>query len=86
MKIELLYFGDCPHYAPARIALQEAIRLEQLAEADVAELEIKDEITARANGFIGSPSIRVNGTDIDPAVTLEASAGMCCRGCRSAPG
>ena len=67
MKIELLYLGDCPNYVPARAVLQEALRLEQVA-ADVAEMEIKDEAMARAIGFIGSPSIRINGADVDPEV------------------
>jgi len=78
MKIELLYLGDCPNYVPARAVLQEALRLEQVA-ADVAEMEIKDEAIARAVGFIGSPSIRINGADVDPDASGPALAAMCCR-------
>jgi len=69
MRIELLYIGDCPHHAPARAALDEAIRIEQVV-AEVSELEIKDESTA-------SPSIRIDGNDIDPAAS--GTAGMYCR-------
>ena len=76
MRIELLYIGDCPHYAPARAALDEAIRIEQVV-AEVSELEIKDESTACAIGFLGSPSIRIDGNDIDPAAS--GTAGMYCR-------
>ena len=78
MIIELLYVGDCPNYDPARAVLQEAIRLEQVA-ADVAEVEIKDEAMARANGFIGSPSIRINRADVDPGAGRPAPSAMCCR-------
>ena len=76
MRIELLYIGDCPHYAAARAALDEAIQIEQVV-ADVSELEIKDESTACAIGFIGSPSIRIDGNDIDPGA--NGTAGMYCR-------
>jgi hypothetical protein len=76
MRIELLYIGDCPHHTPARAALDEAIRIEQVV-ADVSELEIKDASTARAMGFLGSPSIRIDGNDIDPGAS--GTAGMCCR-------
>jgi len=76
IKIELLYIGDCPHHAAARAALDEAIRIEQVT-ADVSELEIKDESTACAIGFIGSPSIRIDGNDIDPGA--GGTAGLCCR-------
>jgi hypothetical protein len=76
MRIELLYISDCPHYAPARAALDEAIRIEQVV-AELSEFEIKDESTACAIGFIGSPSIRIDGNDIDPGAS--GTAGMCCR-------
>ncbi len=78
MKVELLYIADCPNHAPARAALDEAIRIEQV-EVEVSELEIKDEYTSRAIGFMGSPSIRVNGDDIDPGVRGGIAGGLCCR-------
>jgi len=76
MRIELLYIGDCPHHAAARAALAEAIRIEQVV-ADVAEFEIKDASSACAIGFLGSPSIRIDGNDIETGAS--GTAGMYCR-------
>ena len=64
MKIELLYFRGCPNYAPARTVLHQAIRLEQVA-AVVTNLEVQDESMAQAIAFLGSPSIRINGADVE---------------------
>ncbi len=77
MKIELQTFDDCPHAQPARDLLQDVIAQlapgEELIETDVTSAE-----QARQLGFLGSPSIRVDGRDIEgrPA---PAEANLCCR-------
>ena len=46
---------------------------------EIAEIEVKDELTARALKFFGSPSIRVNGLDIDARLRDIGESAFACR-------
>ena len=78
MKIEVLYFEGCPNHRPALDRLRSVLRQEGLL-ADVAEIEVKDEATARALRFIGSPTIRVNGLDIEVEARAVKEPAFACR-------
>jgi len=66
MKIELLWFEDCPNHGPA----EEMVR-EVLAEHGVSDkiqrIEVPDLETGKSVKFPGSPTIRVDGHDVDPS-------------------
>ena len=77
MTVEVLYFDGCPNHKPALDRLQMILREEGIL-ASVLEIEIRNEEAAREAGFPGSPTIRVNGVDIEPALrALEGSAFAC---------
>lgn len=78
MRIEVLYFDGCPNYLPAVDRLRTVLRQEGLA-AEVTEIEVKDESTARALTFFGSPTIRVNGLDIEADSREVEETGFACR-------
>ncbi|MGQ9635344.1 MAG: DF family (seleno)protein [Bryobacteraceae bacterium] len=78
MKVEILYFEGCPNHAPAVERVREVLREEGLA-ADVVEVNVRDEAAARALGFPGSPTIRVDGLDVEPAARSAKDFGMMCR-------
>lgn len=78
MKIEVLYFRDCPHFAPAVDRLRMLLREEGL-RAEISEIEVKDAKAAKALKFFGSPTIRINGLDIDPEFQGGAETGFACR-------
>lgn len=78
MKVEVLYFQDCPNHRPAIERLIDILR-EEGVSADVAELEVPDAAAAQALGFLGSPTIRINGVDIDPAARSAIGFGLMCR-------
>jgi len=64
MKIEFLYFKDCPSYKSA-LSLLEQILLENDNEVPIEKIEITTQESAIRHRFLGSPSIRINGKDID---------------------
>jgi hypothetical protein len=64
MRIEVLYFEDCPNYLPALDRLRAVLREEGM-NVDVVEVEVRDESAAKRLRFIGWPTIRINGLDID---------------------
>ena len=78
MKIEILFFRGCPNHREAVERLNQALRQEN-ATAEIEEIEISDSPAAAAIGFPGSPTIRVNGLDIDPGVQSDRASGLACR-------
>jgi len=78
VRIEILYFSGCPNHVPAVNSVREVLRQEG-AHAEVVEVEVKDAATAQQVGFLGSPSIRVDGQDIEPAARPARLYGMMCR-------
>jgi len=78
MKIEILYFEGCPNHRPAAERVQAVLREEGIT-AEVAEVSVADEAAARLLGFLGSPTIRVNGLDVEPAARASKEFGMMCR-------
>jgi copper chaperone CopZ len=78
MKIEVLYFDGCPNHGPAVQRIQEVLGQEDVT-AEVSEVNIHDASTAEEVGFLGSPSIRVNGLDVEPEARSAREYGMMCR-------
>ena len=64
MKIELLYFDSCPSYKQALANLKEALKEKNL-QADLTLIKVESEEKAENVGFQGSPSIRINGKDLE---------------------
>lgn len=78
MKIEILYLPGCPNYPPALDRLKRVLR-QNGAVAEISEIEVKDADAARAVGFFGSPTIRIDGLDIDPESRNITETGLACR-------
>jgi hypothetical protein len=66
MTIEIQYFDGCPNYKPA-VELAHRIVAEEGVRASVFETNVPNTATAFRIGFAGSPSIRVNGIDVEPS-------------------
>lgn len=65
MSVEFLYFRGCPNQAAARQLLDEVIT-EVAPGTPVVEIDANDQAAASRLRFPGSPTIRVDGRDIDP--------------------
>ena len=78
MKIEVLYFDGCPNHSTAVERLREVLA-EANVSAEIVEIKVADDDQARALGFLGSPTIRINGVDIEPAARAGCQPGMSCR-------
>ncbi len=64
MKVEILYFEGCPNHAPAAEMVERVLKREGI-QAQVRTIEVRDAETAETLRFLGSPSVRVNGVDIE---------------------
>jgi len=78
MKVELFYIAECPNYREAARMLREA--LSECGFRDkVSEIEVTDAAQAQALVFMGSPSIRIEGNDIEPMLPNQRRCGLSCR-------
>ncbi|MCK4897183.1 MAG: hypothetical protein KAS38_00290 [Anaerolineales bacterium] len=76
MKIELLYFDDCPSWQTALEILY--VSLNQLGiSQEVSLIPVETQGEAEENKFTGSPMIRVNGADLFP--TGQTNYALGCR-------
>ncbi len=78
MNIELFYFKGCPNYERALEVIKEAL-LDCELTADIRMVNIKDQQDAVAKRFMGSPSVRIDGRDIEIADERKAAYSMRCR-------
>ena len=63
--IEVLYVQDCPHYR-GTLALVELVRTELGIDAELRTSLIVDQAAAEQARFPGSPTVRVDGRDVEP--------------------
>jgi hypothetical protein len=78
MQIEVLYFDDCPNHQPTVERIKSVLH-EEGCEAKVQEVLVPDVETAQRVHFLGSPTVRVNGIDIEPAAQNRGDFGLMCR-------
>ncbi len=64
MKIRFLYLKGCPNKEPALNLLRQVLQEKKLS-AKIEFIRIKSEKDAKKYKFLGSPSIQINGLDID---------------------
>lgn len=76
-QVEILYFEGCPHYQSTR-ALVEQIAAELRLEPELRLIEVGDVNEAAELRFLGSPSVRVDGRDVEPGAE-EREAVFSCR-------
>ena len=65
MRVELLYTEDDPSYMAARQNLVEVLN-EDAFETTIQMITVNSMADAELLGFSGSPTIRIDGEDIDP--------------------
>jgi hypothetical protein len=64
MKIRLLYFQGCPSVAPAKCLLKQVLADEDV-KSKIQMIEIKNLKMAAHEHFLGSPTIQIDGKDIE---------------------
>jgi hypothetical protein len=78
LKVELLYFDGCPNYQELLPQLRELLA-DLGTEGEVGLRRIETEDAARGLRFLGSPTVRVDGVDVDPGAGEREDFGLKCR-------
>jgi len=76
MVIEVLYVPGCPHHHGAIANLRSALR-SAVVDAPIQEIAVTDDTMARELKFPGSPTIRIDGSDVES--NHPESYGLACR-------
>jgi len=78
VNVELLWWEGCPSTERALTAVREALIDLGLEGVEVRTREITDDGDAAETGFVGSPTILIDGVDLVPAAADE-QIGLSCR-------
>ncbi len=77
IKLEFQYFEGCPNQKKMSDNLKEAIKgLED--KIDLKEILVEDEVTAKRVGFRGSPTLLIDGIDVE-GLTVPENPSLACR-------
>jgi hypothetical protein len=76
--IELLWWRECPSWERTLTELREAVHAAGLDPASIEVREVATEVVAERERFVGSPTIRIDGEDLQPPGD-EEPLGLSCR-------
>jgi len=78
VRIEVLYFDGCPSHEQLQPRLEHLVR--DAGIADPIELRrVASDEAAHAERFLGSPTVRIDGRDIEPGAEQRTDFGLQCR-------
>lgn len=76
--IEILYFDGCPNHEGLEGHIRELLTAAGV-DVPVRQRRIESAAQAEAAKFLGSPTVRVNGIDVDPTARTRSMFGLSCR-------
>jgi hypothetical protein len=78
MRVELLYFEGCPSHAELLPRLRGLLASEGVEQkVELRRVETSEE--AERERFLGSPTVRIDGEDVDPTAEDRCDYGLECR-------
>ncbi|HEY7150078.1 MAG TPA: hypothetical protein VH391_00170 [Solirubrobacterales bacterium] len=75
--VELLWWRECPSWEEALAVVREEMEVAGLDAGSLQVREVRTDRDAELEGFVGSPTIRVNGRDLQPP--SDDPVGLTCR-------
>lgn len=80
MRVEMVFFDGCPSHERLLPRVRE---LADEAGAEVVLRRVATSEEAERERFLGSPTVRVDGRDVDPGASERTDYGLKCRIYRS---
>lgn len=77
-RVELLWWEGCPSHERALAQLREAMAAQGMDPGSVEVREVDTDRAAHDESFVGSPTIRIDGRDVQ-APLEEARVALSCR-------
>src|SRR5215216_4209433 len=76
--IEILYIDGCPNHEGVEGHIRGLLTAAGV-DVPIRQRRIESAAQAEAERFLGSPSVRVNGVDVDPTAPRQIIFGLSCR-------
>lgn len=76
-RVEFLWWSGCPSHERALAELLEVLRAAGIDPDAVETRQVETDAAARAEAFIGSPTVRIEGRDLQP--DADERFGLTCR-------
>jgi hypothetical protein len=76
-RVDVLFFAGCLNIERALAHAREAA--ERVGDTDIRVVHVDDDDDALRLAFLGSPTVRVDGRDVDEASLDRTDFGMQCR-------
>lgn len=77
-RVEILHFEGCPNHEGARV-LVERIAAEVGVKPEIDLVQVPDADAAMQLRFLGSPTVRVDGRDVEPGAEGRRDYVFACR-------
>ena len=77
--VEILYFEGCPNLDETAARVRAAIAAAEAQGASIRPVQVTTVEAAQRVRFLGSPSVRVDGVDVDPSAGSRTDFGLQCR-------
>ena len=84
MKVQLLHFDGCPNWRETDHRLRQALDQAGRHDVQVERIRVSTPEEAEATGFLGSPTVRIDGAD--PFAEPGARVALACRLYRTSTG
>jgi hypothetical protein len=78
VKIEVLSFDGCPNHEALLPRLRKLLDRADVATA-VELVNVPDDDAAQIERFLGSPTLRIDGHDVEPGAAERTDYGLKCR-------
>lgn len=78
MRVEVLYFDGCPSHEALMPRLRRLMKDAQVG-APVELKRVRSMEDAERERFLGSPTLRIDGRDVDPGAARRDDFGLKCR-------
>lgn len=75
VRIRVLHMAECPA-TPGTICLVESVARELGTSIAVEQVRVETPAQAEALAFLGSPTVQVNGCDIEPEARSRTDFGL----------
>ena len=78
MRVEFLWFKDCANHEGARALLRQVLKEKGVGDP-IEDIDVTNPRLAEQHYFPGSPTIRVDGRDIEPGFEDSGEYSIRCR-------
>ena len=79
MKVEVLFFDGCPNHDALLPHLRDLLIAGGAEDAAIRLVRVEDADAADAERFLGSPTVRIDGQDVEPDADERTDFGLKCR-------